>query len=302
MTKVNIFSLLCVKSLKNSDLAPLLPPRAPRPHKSQKPGRPFFPKPALGLLERLHLEPAPKPSKGKGGKGKKSKPKNFEEETTKEPGPMIIIKGDKEDTPALMLKCHPGTTASTVTAICKQIAEKVNYVPLPPRNAHLTEKKPERPLQPKPRLPGYESPNLPTATRADPPYMTVPGPSGYQRYSDELPDEEEDEIFTMVYFEAPDGDCQDGNASAEGHGNDNANKVRTLYDLLEHMISELECLQALELCGWDIPAAVQLLKTSPSINTNLSRSNRNKTLKTLLDTHIISRLRKLQRKSPVTKV
>lgn len=93
---------------------------------------------------------------------------------------------------------------------------QVNYVPLPPRNAHLTEKKPERPLQPKPRLPGYESPSLPTATRADPPYMTVPGPSGYQRYSDELPDEEEDEIFTMVYFEGPDGDCQDGNASVEG--------------------------------------------------------------------------------------
>lgn len=77
---------MCVKSSKNSDLAPLLPPRAPRPHKSQKPGRPFFPKPALGLLERLHLEPAPKPSKGKGGKGKKSKPKNVAEETSKEPG------------------------------------------------------------------------------------------------------------------------------------------------------------------------------------------------------------------------
>lgn len=86
MTNVNIFSLLCVKSSKNSDLAPLLPPRAPRPHKSLTPGRPFFPKPALAILERLHLEPAPKPSKGKGGKGKKSKPKNFEEEATKEPG------------------------------------------------------------------------------------------------------------------------------------------------------------------------------------------------------------------------
>ncbi|KAF9414253.1 hypothetical protein HW555_007796, partial [Spodoptera exigua] len=190
-----------------SDLAPLLPPRAPR-RKSEKPDRPFFPKPAQDILERVHLDPPPKPPKGKGSKGKKSKP-NIVEEGTKEPGPMIFVKADKEDTPALMLKCHPGTKPAEITQICLQIAEQVNEIPLPPRNAHLTEKKPERPLQPKPRLPGADE-HLPKA-KENPSDTAVAGPSGYQLYPDELPDEEEDEIFSMVYFEEPDADCHDQN-------------------------------------------------------------------------------------------
>ncbi|XP_022832823.1 uncharacterized protein LOC111360819 [Spodoptera litura] len=137
---------------------------------------------------------------------------------------MIFVKVDKEDTPGLMLKCHPGTEASTITEICMQIAEKVNDVPLPPRNAHLTEKKPERPVQPKPRLPGTdERQSVPTATKKQP--KTVAAPSRYERYPDELPDEEEDEIFSLVYFEEPEADCHDGN-------------------VLEK-ISESDCLQAL---------------------------------------------------------
>ncbi|KAH9630360.1 hypothetical protein HF086_004493, partial [Spodoptera exigua] len=131
-----------------------------------------------------------------------------------------------------------GVESDEVRIMSKVLKDEVNEIPLPPRNAHLTEKKPERPLQPKPRLPGADE-HLPKA-KENPSDTAVAGPSGYQLYPDELPDEEEDEIFSMV--------CAS------------------------------QCLLALELCGWDVSDAFKLMKTKMTSNRHVSR-NRFRTIK-----------------------